>query len=280
MLPSEVMQNENFFRRPHFLHSTFSTNIHHNNQSLSFKMGCDIESLPYCSHKCLLGLANKGALDPTCPNATHHGPEHLDLPNLLSELCDVRDFLHSEAAVFLGLSGSVGFCCKVNVRGYVMVAKCTRQHNEHHLEYEASVYARVLRQFQGTFVPVCLGLVKSYPNATPDHKRSMLLLSWGGDSLASVSVTRKQLVQVERIYLHFREIRFLHHGGKLRNILCHPETKKIMVIDFEKSESRRSSVSLNGVRRTNTVEFDTGGSLDFYDEFLQVMMSVRDRCTH
>ncbi|KMU78641.1 hypothetical protein CISG_01681 [Coccidioides immitis RMSCC 3703] len=36
-----------------------------------------INNRPFCTQKCLLGLANGGPVDETCPNFEHHGPEHI-----------------------------------------------------------------------------------------------------------------------------------------------------------------------------------------------------------
>ena len=36
-----------------------------------------IKDVPYCTHKCLLGLMQAGDLDLECPNSRHHGFKHL-----------------------------------------------------------------------------------------------------------------------------------------------------------------------------------------------------------
>ncbi|KND87151.1 hypothetical protein TOPH_08191 [Tolypocladium ophioglossoides CBS 100239] len=219
-----------------------------------------IRDRPFCTHKCLLGLAYGGRLDKTCPNAQDHGKNHLDRREFLRL---VRAQLASDRganadAIAMGRTGAVGSTVKVRLssHGYTLVAKGMERHNVDRLQHENKVYEH-LRSLQGKKVPVCLGtldLVLPYYHDGGVYTH-FLFLSWAG---WPVWVRAKDIGQstltrgVTTAYSAIHKMRVLHHDAALRNILHDAETGKIMVIDFERSEFfDREPLAPVGVRRLN-----------------------------
>ncbi|KAG6060775.1 hypothetical protein E4U17_003470 [Claviceps sp. LM77 group G4] len=126
---------------------------------------------PYCSQKCLLGLAQGGSLDFKCPNVRYHcrsdadeaGADHpnshpVDHTEWLRLLQDQFKQSLDEGMTYQGVVGARGASFKVTLLAYgnTFVSKGTVAGHIQHLEHEARVYER-LKPIQGRYVPVFLG---------------------------------------------------------------------------------------------------------------------------
>ncbi|KAK3045706.1 hypothetical protein LTR09_012740 [Extremus antarcticus] len=202
-----------------------------------------IKDQPYCTHKCLLGLAEGCDVDGACPNSWLHGPKH---PRK-------KDFLQLVKAQLLTDTGANASCLPLNMhgarggllkvclaaQGYTFVAKGSEKHNLEHLRNERQIY-RLLRAVQGTYVPVCLGLLElkhvyHYSGARLSH---LLLTSWGGRPLSAPLIRTfrshfPKLVETALKAIHRHKVR--HNDAEPRNMIFDVASMSLMVVDFERS---------------------------------------------
>ncbi|KAJ4353168.1 hypothetical protein N0V95_003597 [Ascochyta clinopodiicola] len=204
-----------------------------------------LNSCPYCTHDCLLGLMRGDALDQLCPNFSLHGRRHIEPKTFLRRV-------QQQLAVDLGtdadcrplyLQGSRGALFKVRLssHGYTFVAKAVEQRNLHHLQHEHDMYQHVLSA-QGRIVPVCLGLADLkvsyfYDGGVYTH---MLFLSWAGRPL-SIHINQENklaLLQEARQMLEgLHRLCLLHRDPAVRNILWDNRTGRLMWTDLERAEA-------------------------------------------
>jgi len=197
----------------------------------------------YCTHQCLLGLAEGGELDHSCPNFALHGSKHLDIEEFLAMVKrQLRVDIGTDAnCIPLNIHGSRGGLLKISLSawGYTFVAKGTEERHVQHLCHEEEVY-RQLRSIQGKHVPVCLGIIKlqrAYHYSGARLSR-LLLLSWGGRRLSALTnqnfrphfphMAEKALCAIHRL-------RVQHNDAEPRNMLFDPATQTFMFVDFERS---------------------------------------------
>ncbi|EER24898.1 hypothetical protein CPC735_014960 [Coccidioides posadasii C735 delta SOWgp] len=203
-----------------------------------------INNRPFCTQKCLLGLANGGPVDETCPNFEHHGPEHIsqqEFQQLIREQL-AKDRGPDADCVPLYISGALGSLFKVclSSHSYTMVAKGMESFDLDRLQHENKIYNR-LRSIQGKYVPVCLGMVDLilpyyYDCGVFSH---FLFLSWGGQPLAHcMNLLNKQNVTdtVTAAYKEMHKLGVLHCDAAPRNVLHDKHTGTVMIVDFERSE--------------------------------------------
>ncbi|KAI1266039.1 hypothetical protein F5Y18DRAFT_384377 [Xylariaceae sp. FL1019] len=218
----------------------------------------DGQARRYCTQRCLLGLVDRGLLDPNCPNVTlhhersatsqaytrsFHPVQHDEWLRLLSkQLAESLD----HGVTKLGEQGARGVLFQITMLeyGYTFVCKGTVQAFITDLEHEAAVYAR-LRSVQGINIPVFLGSIdlrSIHRTYYYDHRvyiTHMMFLSWGGHSLDRVHIKDGQRRQLEARAL--RALQAMHHRGvvhedvRTANMLLHPETQNVMLIDFERA---------------------------------------------
>ncbi|KAI2602457.1 hypothetical protein GGR54DRAFT_502095 [Hypoxylon sp. NC1633] len=213
-----------------------------------------IESRSFCTHECLAGLANRGPLDQSCPNAADHGQQHLDPLEFLSLIRAqlAQDRGPDADAMTLYRSGAIGslFKVRLSAHGYTVVAKGVERNCLKNLNHERKIYDR-LRPVQGKHVPVCLGMVDL---ALPYYSNAgvfeyFMFLSWAGWPLYSimkqaVEKDRQPLLDIqttdhaiiEEVATAFdaiHELGVLHRDVELRNLLY---GTRLMVIDFERAD--------------------------------------------
>lgn len=206
---------------------------------------------PYCTQKCLLGLAGQGRLDERCPNAALHrrqgdGVHHpVNGDAFLALLHQQLERTLDDGIEPLGCGGARGVMFRVALfaHGYVFVAKGTVPEFIEDLEHEATVYAR-LRPVQGRNVPVCLGAVdlrsfgRTYYYDLRVYIRYMIFFSWGGEHLDAVANPDGHEDLHGRL---LRSVRRLHAWGVVHrdirtpNVLFCRETEGVMIIDFERA---------------------------------------------
>ncbi|KAM4061551.1 kinase [Hirsutella rhossiliensis] len=206
----------------------------------------DIQSRPFCTQNCLLGLAYGGPTDENCPNADHHRQGHI---NRLEFLRLIRDQLATDRGrdadcVSLYVSGARGSLFKVRLssHGYTLVAKGVESLDLACLQHENEMYDR-LRPIQGKHIPVCLG---SIDLVRPCHSDSgvyvhFMFLSWAGQPLfnrADLAFKAGIDDAVSTILKAVHKLRVLHRDAEPRNILYNTNTGKLMLVDFERAEFR------------------------------------------
>ncbi|KAK9773056.1 putative Protein kinase domain-containing protein [Seiridium cardinale] len=198
----------------------------------------------YCTQQCLLGLVRGGPLDKQCPNVLLHrqsGLESVNHPINHNEFLRLlyRQLQKSldDGVTKLGFGGSRGVLFQVTLiaYGYTFVCKGTVAAFIPDLQHEEMVYQQ-LKQRQGTNVPVFLGTVdlrKMGKIYYYDHRvyiEYMMFLSWGGKT--DSSVTNKE---VKQCLGAIHQAGVVHGDVRWANVLRHPQTGKVMMIDFERS---------------------------------------------
>ncbi|KAJ5787736.1 hypothetical protein N7457_002726 [Penicillium paradoxum] len=203
----------------------------------------------YCTLKCLRGLVKRGVLgrelDRACPNVIDHGKtKHvLTLQSFLKQLQRQLSETVNADCEMLGIHGSRGALLKVTLssHGYTVPAKCTVPEFRDYLRHEAAVY-NSLRPIQGIYVPLYLGsidLVHPYSYDGIAYLEHMMLLSPGGvplevafrglDQSSLISKLKESLSAI-----HNQNV--IHKDPAPRNWLYNPESKKVVIFDFERAE--------------------------------------------
>jgi len=216
----------------------------------------DTQSRPFCTQRCLLGLAYGGPMDEHCPNADHHGQAHID--QLATDRGPDADPMRIvRRSIYAGHAARSSRCaCRATAtRSSPRAWKFSTVPSL--LQHENEVYDR-LQPIQGTYVPVCLGhinLVKPYYYDS-DVYTHFMFLSWAGRPLSYCGdrVNAAQAVNaVAAIFKAVHELRVLHRDAEPRNILYDTDSGSLMVVDFERAEfdgrQPLGSVGANGVHR-------------------------------
>lgn len=205
-----------------------------------------IEDRPFCTQKCLLGLAYGGDLDSRCPNLQDHQGKHIQPGSFLSLIRTqlANDRGRGADCKPLYMKGSRGALFKVRLssNGYTLVAKGMKNPDRKHLLHERKVYYH-LRPLQGSCIPVSLGIVDLKLPYYYDAGIyvSMLFLSWAGRPLHQCLMLKNEariLDHVKKVLeeLHGRQV--LHKDVEPRNWLWDEEHGRLMLVDFERAEFR------------------------------------------
>ncbi|KAG5778490.1 hypothetical protein H9Q73_007844 [Fusarium xylarioides] len=203
----------------------------------------EVETRPYCTQECMLGLKRHGRLDEKCPNVALHCRASRDMLHPIDTVC-LRELIHKElhrpvhrlrSVKPLDRDGKYGetgalFKLSLNHYGYTFVGKGTFAAATKRLQHEAEVYTRI-EPLQGHVVPVCLGSIdldKPYPLAAADVVH-MLLMSWAGDALTPDDEFLPELPRFQEL-LHTCGV--IHDDLRQQNLVRNHERGHIMLIDF------------------------------------------------
>ncbi|KAH7176275.1 hypothetical protein EDB81DRAFT_897468, partial [Dactylonectria macrodidyma] len=198
---------------------------------------------PYCTHRCLRGLAFGGLIDESCPNVHDHGRTHINRREFLRLIRDqlAVDRGHDADYMLLGLSGSRGslFNIRLSSYGYTLVAKGVEEMDVALLRYENNIYNK-MRAIQGKHVPVCVGGVDLtlpcyYDGGVFVH---LLFLSWGGQPLSECSkqIKERAINATTTVFTELHAQVVLHFDAEPRNLLYDTQTSNLMVVDFERAQ--------------------------------------------
>ncbi|KAG6111094.1 hypothetical protein E4U13_005081 [Claviceps humidiphila] len=216
---------------------------------------------PYCSQKCLLGLVRGHDLDWSCPNVTlhcqgeagnagyHHKRHSINHSEWLSLLWDQFQQSLDVGMTYTGAFGARGMFFKVTLLayGYTFVSKGAISAHAKYLQHEAEIYKQ-LEPTQGVHVPVFLGVVdlrtmkKNFWVGFGVQVVHLMFLSWGGhhieqDKMVRFEIPRSRLIeQAEQAMKSVHDNDVIHRDVRWENVLFNPETKGVMMIDFERSD--------------------------------------------
>ncbi|TGO45984.1 hypothetical protein BCON_0352g00100 [Botryotinia convoluta] len=206
----------------------------------------------FCTQRCLHGLAEKGNLDMSCPNildhckTNHKSNQHqLNRQTFLTLLHQQLERNRDDDCYPLGIQGARGALFKITLtsHGYTVVAKGTVRAFAKDLQHECEIYER-LKKIQGVCIPICFGsidLVHPYYYDIGVQIVHMMILSWAGERLDKCKVV-KEMGQESVGTMVMRSIKQIHHTGilhrdlRIPNIFWNAEMKRVMLIDFERSE--------------------------------------------
>lgn len=125
--------------------------------------GKGVDDRQYCTQDSLRGLVEGGLLDRLCPNVREHGEtrHQIDRPTFLTLIGQQLAHDQDTDCDPVSMPGACGVLFRVRLQphGYTVAAKCTPAYFVHRLQHEEFIYRRFL-PIQGTYVPVCLGIVK------------------------------------------------------------------------------------------------------------------------
>jgi serine/threonine protein kinase len=147
----------------------------------------------------------------------------------------------------LGGCGAYGAPFKLTcfVYGYTVIGKGTTSALWKEVSREAEVY-RILRKAQGSAVPVFLGtidLAKIYFLHGAGEIRHMLVMAWGGESMASMELTPQLLQGIHHSNKEIRALGIIHEDLRRDNVLWNEELGRAMIIDFHRSTLKCRSTS-------------------------------------
>ncbi|KAI1314016.1 hypothetical protein F5Y03DRAFT_380867 [Xylaria venustula] len=237
-----------------------------------------VRDRPFCTQRCLMGLASGGAMDDGCPNYDDHRQRRHIQPSQFLRL--IRDQLANDRgmdadAMPLYLSGSVGAIFKVRLSsyGYTLVAKGVEEDHFARLRYEHEVYNQ-LRSIQGEYIPVCHGKVDLvlpyyYNGGVFEH---FLFLGWAGTPLFGMTrgTAKDTLINtISKAFQAIHKLNILHRDAEPRNLLYNALNDNVMVVDFERAEltSRKPLGVIPGKRNRD----------EFAEELSSIVSSVQ-RC--
>ncbi|KAJ5489170.1 hypothetical protein N7539_004060 [Penicillium diatomitis] len=198
----------------------------------------------FCTQRCLLGLQSGGLLDDCCPNVMLHRRSKDDLQHpitseTLMRLLKAQLDENIDRCTPLGGCGAYGAPFKLScvVYGYTVIGKGTTSGLWKEVSREAEVY-RILRKAQGLAVPVFLGtidLAKIYFLHGAGEIRHMLVMGWGGESIASLELTPGLLQEIHKSNKEIRALGIIHEDLRRDNVLWNEELGRAMIIDFHRS---------------------------------------------
>lgn len=220
--------------------------------------GMPHQDLEYCTQKCILGLVKGDFLHHDCPNLRLHqhqnkqssvintdGRHPISHSRFLELLSYQLECTLDYGITSLGITGARGALFKVTLLayGYTFISKGTIQAFIPDLQHEARVYEQ-LKNVQGVHVPVFLGAInlqslgRTYYYDFDVDIVHLCFLSWGGLSLRDVQHQDRRILQSMAVKtmgaIHQEGV--VHRDARYENILFNPQTRQIMLIDFERSQ--------------------------------------------
>jgi hypothetical protein len=144
----------------------------------------------------------------------------------------------------LGKQGARGALFRLTLEsyGYTFVAKGTVEAFVPNLKHEKGVY-RLLNEVQGELIPVYLGNISLVNPYFLDFGVRivvhMLLMSWVGEQAQKDVMLRMSLdikVETNWAVAKLRDCGVEHGDVRPPNVLWNPETRNVVLVDFERSE--------------------------------------------
>ncbi|RDA93196.1 hypothetical protein CP533_3154 [Ophiocordyceps camponoti-saundersi (nom. inval.)] len=215
--------------------------------------GADEGDMPYCTQKCLAGIASGAPLDEKCPNvALHRGKNkkcshhRLNQTQFLDHLSKQLRWSLDRGVTPLGVNGASGIMFKVTLLlyGYTMISKGTVEPLAPYLAQETAIYER-LRPIQGKHVPVCLGSVdlrtigRTYYYPFGMDVMFMIFFAWGGIAADRAKLDGERMKAFEekadQSLRACHDLGVIHDDVRLPNMLVSEEGDNVFMIDFERA---------------------------------------------
>ncbi|TVY90595.1 hypothetical protein LAWI1_G003827 [Lachnellula willkommii] len=250
----------------------------------------DVRYRQYCTSACLLGLVRGNLLDDTCPNVNAHrghgtGNKHALRRKSLTKLM-LRQLTQDpdNGCEPLGKQGACGALFRLTLEsyGYTFVAKGTVMAFKAKLKHESLIY-RHLDKVQGELIPVYLGnisLVRPYFLDVGVRIIHMLFMSWAGEQAGKdlmLVIGRDLAAETSAVITKMLDCGVEHRDIRPPNVLWNPEGRKVMVVDFERSEILKrmpmlQEISPNRKRKhlcsTNRALCSNGGPQQSFNNFI------------
>ncbi|CZT52680.1 uncharacterized protein RSE6_14035 [Rhynchosporium secalis] len=210
----------------------------------------DVRHRRYCTCACLLGLVRKRPLDDACPNVNTHrahgdGIRHaLGRKSLAKQMSRQLAQDPDSGCEPLEKQGSRGALFRLTLKsyGYTFVAKGTVIAFKAKLKHEGVVYRHCEGQGELAPVPVYLGnisLTRPYFLDVGVRIVHMLLMSWGGEQACKtlmLAMGRDLAAETSEAVTKLLNCGVEHHDVRPPNVLWNPETRNVVLVDFERSE--------------------------------------------
>ncbi|KAJ5737342.1 uncharacterized protein N7483_002467 [Penicillium malachiteum] len=229
-------------REHHTRHSQGSQSQYHNAQ--------------YCTQRCLLGLQNGNILDESCPNVSLHRQGTGDLKHPINadglmHLLKAQLDENIDRCISLGSCGQSGAPFKLTcaIYGYTVIGKGTTSCLWREVSHEVQAY-RILQKAQASAVPVFLGtidLAKVYFLHGAGDIRHMLVMAWGGESLATMGLKPWLFKEIHKSENEIKALGIIHEdlwcdideGLWSGNVLWNEELRRALIIDFHRCTLKR-----------------------------------------
>ncbi|EFR04905.1 hypothetical protein MGYG_07907 [Nannizzia gypsea CBS 118893] len=243
---------------------------------------------PWCTQKCLLGLRNRGPLDPDCPNVASHGNGH--------HVIDDRECRELIREQIIGKAGPWG-CESMHRHGtsaalfwvttfpysYTLVAKAVPIEMVNRAIYEERIYKH-LSSIQGVNIPVCLGAVDISPSPLwydgicavvrlllLGHAGRVIKLHAGLDKLKEFLPSVLESLQA----IHGHQV--LHRDTHINNMFWNAENKRVILIDFERAriiDTKSPGKTSLKRKREETTSYAKGKNIDLFKMELHAVKGV------
>ncbi|KAM5430633.1 hypothetical protein McanMca71_005459 [Microsporum canis] len=210
---------------------------------------------PWCTQKCLLGLRNRGPLDPDCPNVASHGKgqhaidEHVFRKLVREQIIGKTGPWGCESMHRHGTSGAL-FWLTTFPYGYTLVAKAMPVEMVSRALHEERIYQH-LSTIQGIYVPVCLGSVDISPSPLwydgicevvhlllLGHAGRLVTLHAGSSNLKNFIPSVSESLRA----IHGQGV--LHRDAHQGNMFWNTENKRVILIDFERAKILDKEISM------------------------------------
>ncbi|KAJ5737408.1 uncharacterized protein N7483_002533 [Penicillium malachiteum] len=197
----------------------------------------------FCTQRCLLGLHSGGDLDESCPNVTLHRQDKGDRTHPITSeglLLSLKAQLDEniDRCISLGSCGACGAPFKLTCAtyGYTVIGKGTTSYLWKEVSREVQVY-RILQKAQASAVPVFLGtidLAKIYFLHGAGDIRHMLVMGWGGESIATMELTPWLRKEIHKSDKEIKALGIIHDDLRGENVLWNEELSRALIIDFHR----------------------------------------------
>ncbi|PTB36285.1 hypothetical protein M441DRAFT_178139 [Trichoderma asperellum CBS 433.97] len=208
-----------------------------------------IDQRPFCTPRCLLGLARGDALDKECPNFRHHGDKHMSRAQFLRRLQTQldrevagRDDTNCQPICRSGFYTAL-FKVRLASHGYTLLMKGVVQPKVKYLRHECGIYDS-LKEIQGRYVPVCLGMIQTRDPITRLHGKYVSFMLLGGfpgglmplRQCVTAGVDKGEIVDaVDAAFEAIHGQRVLQYDPEPRNMLYDADGKRAVIADFERA---------------------------------------------
>lgn len=212
-----------------------------------------IDQWPFCTQRCILGLAHHGDHDRECPNSRYHGDDgdgkHIMRADFLERLqtqldkeVEKGDYTNCQLVSRSGFHTAL-FKVRLASHSYTLLIKGVLRFQVRRLRHEADMYGH-LTEIQGVHVPVCLGMIQTRDPINRAHGDYASFMVLGGlpaglkplRQCVTAGVDKGEIVDaVAAAFEAIHGLRVLQFDPEPRNMLYDAEGKRAVIADFERA---------------------------------------------